>query len=63
MDFEVAELNDGDAEGLNLNGYIDLGPDMCSTGAVGTNNDCGDLDYPTDSLNLIRELRNPVDHA
>ena len=56
-------MNDRDVEGANLSGYVDLGPDMCGAGAVGMNDDCGDRDYPTDSLNLIGELKNPVDHA
>ena len=40
--------NDRDAEGSNLNAYVDLGPDMCGAGAVGTNDDCADRDFPTD---------------
>jgi hypothetical protein len=40
MDFEVVKLNDGDAKGSNLNGYVDLRPDICGAGAVGTNDDC-----------------------
>jgi hypothetical protein len=63
MNLEVVQLNDGDAEGWNLNGYVDLGPDMCGTGVVGTNNGCDNLDCPMDSLNPIGELRNPVDHV
>jgi hypothetical protein len=34
--------------GLNLNAFVDLGPDMCGAGAVGMNDDCGDQDYPMD---------------
>jgi hypothetical protein len=63
MNLEVVKLNDGDAEGWNLNGYVDLGPDMCGVGAVGMNDGCGGLDCPMDSLNLIGELRNPMDHV
>ena len=63
MNIEVAKLNDRDAEGLNLNAYVDLGPDVCGAGAVGTNDGCGDQNYTKDSLNLIGELKNPADHA
>jgi len=63
MNLEVVKLSDGDVEGWNLNGYVDLEPDMCGAGAVGTNNGCGNPDCPMDSLNLIGEPRNPVDHA
>ena len=42
MNFESVKLNDMDAERSNLNAYVDLGPDMCDAGAVGTNDDCAD---------------------
>jgi hypothetical protein len=57
MNFEVAELNDRDGEGSNLNAYVDLGPDMYGAGAVGTNDDCADRDYPTDFPCLSEGLR------
>jgi hypothetical protein len=63
MNFDVAKLNDRDGRGSNLNGYVDLGPDMCGVGTVDMNNDCSGQDYPMDSLNLTGEQRNPMDHA
>ena len=63
MNFYVVKLNDRDAEGANLSGYVDLGPDMRDAGAVGTNDDCGDLNYSTGFLYPIGGPRSLGDHV
>ena len=56
-------MNDRDAEGANLSGYVDLGPDMHDTSAVGTNDDCANQGYPMDFPGLSEGPKNLRVHA